>query len=69
MLPPAGDDLSFQLMDVYIRPELGSVLLLDYHKYDEIRTLGFKQARHIMGRWVMENRRLVAHPMPNYSCS
>ncbi|SPQ98543.1 unnamed protein product (mitochondrion) [Plasmodiophora brassicae] len=52
--------LNEKLMDVYIRPELGSVLLLDYHKYDEIRTLGFKQARHIMGRWVMENRRLVS---------
>lgn len=34
--------LDSKVVDVYIRPELGQTLLLDYHKYDEIRDIGYR---------------------------
>ena len=36
--------LDSKVVDVYIRPELGQTLLLDYHKFNEIREIGYLYA-------------------------
>jgi len=47
--------LQSQLIDLYIRPDLGDTKLLDYHKLDQITEIGYKFAKVHITRWRLEN--------------
>jgi predicted acylesterase/phospholipase RssA/CRP-like cAMP-binding protein len=50
-----------QFMDIYIRPDLGSAMLLDYHKFEEIRDLGNKFARFEISKFQQSRSKKSFH--------
>lgn len=44
-----------QLMDIYVRPELGNTKLLDYHKMEQIWKLGYRYAKNRIVEWKLKN--------------
>jgi hypothetical protein len=50
------------IIDVYIRPELSSVQLLDYHKYEAIIDIGYLSAKRAIAKFRLQN----ATDMPSW---
>lgn len=45
-----------RFMDVYINPELGNVMLLDYHKFSEILDIGYRYGKLAITSWKLTDR-------------
>lgn len=59
-----------KLMDIYIAPELGNTMLLDYHKFAEISEIGYRYSKICITEWQLRNRHLLGeHSMMNTSKS
>eukprot|EP01083_Nonionella_stella_P195034 718793_1 len=53
--------LNENMVDLYLRPELGDVKLLDYHKYSQIVDIGYKYATAKVTEWKLRAGSEFAH--------
>jgi hypothetical protein len=47
------------LIDIYIYPELGNVMLLDYGKMKDIVEIGYRYAKIALTTWKLQNKRFI----------